>query len=269
MCLLTGFAGTGLCGEYLLSTFRHGPTGVGMGRSSVQNTTVAVFGCTGYLGKYVVNKLGQHGFKVIAPFRCDEYKAWPLRQMGDLGNINLRRFSLAEPDTINRAMEGSDVVVNLIAQDRQSWKHSIQEANIEAVRLIAEACNRQHATLLHTSHLAANSNSQSAFLKSKFEGQQMAQNTASSSIIIRPARLFGLEDSFVNTLGSMSWLPWGLPVMEQGKSAVKWPVFVGDVAEAILQIILHRHQFKNQIFDLYGYHYIVNQIDQTDSHGWN
>ena len=29
-----------------------------MGRSSVQNTTVAVFGCTGYLGRYVVNKLG-------------------------------------------------------------------------------------------------------------------------------------------------------------------------------------------------------------------
>lgn len=174
--------------------------------------------------------------------------------MGDLGNINLRRFTLSDPDSIGRAIVGSDIVVNLIAQDRPSWRHTIKQANVEAVQYIADACNRQGSTLLHASHLAAASDAKSDFLKSKWEGEQAAQ-TAKSSIVIRPATLFGLEDRYVNALGELSWLPWGLPVLGDG-SAVKYPVFVGDVAEAILQIILNRQQYNNRTFDLYGYRFI-------------
>ena len=39
------------------------------GRSSVAGLTATVFGCTGFLGRYVVNKLGRVGTQVIVPYR--------------------------------------------------------------------------------------------------------------------------------------------------------------------------------------------------------
>lgn len=39
------------------------------GRSSVSGVTATVFGCAGFLGRYVVNKLGRVGTQVIVPYR--------------------------------------------------------------------------------------------------------------------------------------------------------------------------------------------------------
>jgi len=39
------------------------------GRSSVSGVTATVFGCTGALGRYVVNKLGRVGTHVVVPHR--------------------------------------------------------------------------------------------------------------------------------------------------------------------------------------------------------
>ncbi|KAJ1467979.1 hypothetical protein T484DRAFT_1856951 [Baffinella frigidus] len=42
------------------------------GRSSVSGVTATVFGCTGALGRYVVNKLGRVGSAVVVPHRVHD-----------------------------------------------------------------------------------------------------------------------------------------------------------------------------------------------------
>lgn len=59
------------------------PTG---GRSAVSGHTATVFGCTGFLGRYVVAKLAKVGTQVIVPYR-DEDEKRHLKVMGDLGQI--------------------------------------------------------------------------------------------------------------------------------------------------------------------------------------
>merc|ERR1712091_333962 len=42
------------------------------GRSSYSGITAAVFGSTGFLGRYVVNHLAKNGSRVLVPTRCSE-----------------------------------------------------------------------------------------------------------------------------------------------------------------------------------------------------
>jgi NADH dehydrogenase (ubiquinone) 1 alpha subcomplex subunit 9 len=57
------------------------------GRSSTSGHVVTVLGCTGFLGKYLVNRIGQTGSVVVAPYRGAEEYVRHLKPMGDLGQI--------------------------------------------------------------------------------------------------------------------------------------------------------------------------------------
>ena len=57
------------------------------GRSSFSGLVVTVFGATGFVGRYVVNRLGRMGSQVIVPYRGDEHDYRHLRLMGDLGQV--------------------------------------------------------------------------------------------------------------------------------------------------------------------------------------
>ena len=51
----------------------------------MSGVTATVFGCTGFLGRYVVNKLGRVGTTVVVPHRInDEDNVRHLKLMGDL-----------------------------------------------------------------------------------------------------------------------------------------------------------------------------------------
>lgn len=57
------------------------------GRSSFSGVVATVFGATGFIGRYVVNRLGRMGSQVIVPYRGDEHDYRHLRPMGDLGQV--------------------------------------------------------------------------------------------------------------------------------------------------------------------------------------
>ena len=53
----------------------------------VSGITATVFGCTGFLGRYIVNALAKQGSQVVIPYRCDDTDMQHLRVMGDLGQV--------------------------------------------------------------------------------------------------------------------------------------------------------------------------------------
>lgn len=86
------------------------------GRSSVSGVTATVFGATGFLGRYVVNKLGKQGSAVRVPYRGDEVDIRHLKLAGDLGAINFEQVSIRSPGDIEKAIDGSNVVINLLGK---------------------------------------------------------------------------------------------------------------------------------------------------------
>ena len=86
------------------------------GRSSVAGATITVFGATGFLGRYVCSRLGAMGARMLIPYRGDEIYTRHLRPMADLGGINFYDMSIRRVDEIEKAVAGSNIVVNLLGK---------------------------------------------------------------------------------------------------------------------------------------------------------
>ena len=72
-----------------------------------------VFGGSGFIGRYVVKRLAQQGYIVRVPSR-DPEGALFLKPMGMVGQIVPLYASVTEEATVHRAVEGAEVVVNLV-----------------------------------------------------------------------------------------------------------------------------------------------------------
>lgn len=66
-----------------LDALKQGPGG----RSSVSGVTATIFGCSGFLARYVANAIGNTGGQLVLPYRCDDLDVQHLRVMGDLGQV--------------------------------------------------------------------------------------------------------------------------------------------------------------------------------------
>ena len=84
------------------------------GRSSVSGIKATVFGASGFLGPYVVNRLGKIGSSITIPYRGDEIYLRKLKPMADLGQINMYPMSIRNVDEIEQAVAGSNVVINML-----------------------------------------------------------------------------------------------------------------------------------------------------------
>ena len=97
------------------------------GRSSVSGVTATIFGCSGFVGRYVAQSLGAMGTRLVLPYRCDDVDVQHLRVMGDLGMIvPLKDFDINNEDAVKRAVEGSDLVINLVGADAETWNYSFR-----------------------------------------------------------------------------------------------------------------------------------------------
>lgn len=96
---------------------RAGP--YGGGRSSVSGHVATVFGCTGFLGRYLVDRLAQKGTQVIIPYR-DEDEKRHLKVMGDLGQIVPLEWDLRREDQIEECLRHSDIVYNLTGRNYET-----------------------------------------------------------------------------------------------------------------------------------------------------
>jgi len=57
------------------------------GRSSFNGQIVTIFGGSGFLAKYLVNKVAKVGAQVIIPYRGDHMDVIHLKLTGDLGQV--------------------------------------------------------------------------------------------------------------------------------------------------------------------------------------
>ena len=105
------------------------------GRSSVSGITATVFGATGFLGRYVVNRLGKTGTRVVVPFRGDEKDVRHLKVMGDLGVVNFVETSIRSLEQIEAAVADADVVINLLGKHYETlrWRFADVHTSFPAV----------------------------------------------------------------------------------------------------------------------------------------
>ncbi|CAG9461033.1 unnamed protein product [Pedinophyceae sp. YPF-701] len=208
------------------------------GRSSVSGITATVFGATGFLGRYIVNQLGRMGSRVIIPYRCQDTKFAHLQVMGDLGQIvRLPQFDIRSDAAVAHAIRKSNVVINLIGADVDTWKWKLEEVHTDIPARIARACAEAgHVDrLLHFSAAGAAPTATSRRLRTKFAGEVAVREIVPEATILRPGPVIGSEDRFSRRIAKMvrQWGPL-FPLVDDGQRLVQ-PTFVKDVGEVTIK----------------------------------
>ncbi|KAL1956210.1 hypothetical protein VTO42DRAFT_7557 [Malbranchea cinnamomea] len=216
------------------------------GRSSLGGHTATVFGATGFLGRYIVNRLARQGCTVIVPYR-EEMAKRHLKLTGDLGRVIFMEYDLRNTQSIEESVRHSDVVYNLVGRRYPTKNFSLDDVHIDGVERIAEAVAKYDVDrFIHVSSYNADVNSPSEFFRSKGYGEKVARSIFPETTIVRPAPMFGFEDHLLHKLAGVTNLFTSNHMRERS-----WPVHVIDVGHA-LERILQEDWTTAKTFELYG-----------------
>ncbi|GAA0863665.1 complex I NDUFA9 subunit family protein [Sphingopyxis soli] len=188
---------------------------------------ITVLGGGGFLGRYVVQRLLARGARVRIAER-EPRKALFLKPLGGLGQTQFVAADVRDAASVARAVQGSDAVINLVGAF-----DDMVAVQADGARHVAAAAKSAGArALVHISAIGADSDSPSAYGRSKGDGEAAVRKAFPGAAILRPSILFGREDNFINRFATMIRF---LPVVPVVAPQTKFqPVYVGDVADAVL-----------------------------------
>lgn len=201
---------------------------------SDQYKVACIFGGTGFLGTQIVRELAGAGYRIKVATRCPE-RAYDLKPCGTVGQVVPYACDYSE-ESIREAVKGAEVVVNAIGILFEKGKSTFKKAHTDIPSMIAQACDDLNVErFVHVSALGVDQ-AKSRYAKSKLAGEESVLEAFPKVTILRPSVIFGPGDDFFNMFGQMARFLPVLPLVGGGKSLFQ-PVFVGDVADAVMKAI--------------------------------
>jgi len=209
-----------------------------------------IFGGSGFIGRYVVQRLAKHGWTLrIAVRRPDQ--ALFLKPLGDVGQIAPMAANIRHERSVAAAVEGADTIVNLVGILYESGRQRFTAVHVDGVRRMARAAAGSGVTrFLHLSAIGADAASPSAYARSKAAGEATLLEHFPTATILRPSIVFGPEDDFFNRFAEMTRFLPALPLIGGGRMRFQ-PVYVGDVADAAAKV-LEDPTTAGKIYELAG-----------------
>jgi NADH dehydrogenase len=199
---------------------------------------VTVFGGSGFIGRHLVRALAKSGWRIRVAVRRPDL-AFHLQPLGRVGQIHAVQANLRFPDSVERAAEGADAIVNLVGLLYKSGRQTFEAVQAQGADAVARAAAANNSQLVQFSAIGADAQSKSAYARSKAAGEASALAAVPDAVIVRPSIVFGPEDSFFNRFAAMATVSPVLPLIGGGKTRFQ-PVFVGDVAAAVDAILAGR-----------------------------
>jgi NADH dehydrogenase len=210
----------------------------------MQDAIVTVFGGGGFIGRYLVQQLFEAGARVRIVQRNP--KAAFFLRLGRIGRIQFLAADVRNRASVERAVAGSDAVVNLVGV----LGGDFQGVHVDGARNVAEAAAAAgvHA-LVHLSAIGADPDSPSRYGRTKGEGEAAVRAAFPRATILRPSIVFGREDGFTNRFARM--VKWPVVPVVRGQTRFQ-PVFVADLAEAIAKAVADPEAFGGKTWDIAG-----------------
>jgi NADH dehydrogenase len=190
-----------------------------------------VFGGSGFIGRQIVWFLARRDYRVRAAVRRPELAGY-LQPMGVVGQIHAVQSNLRFSDSVVRAVEGAETVINAVGILAPEGAQTFEAVHVEGARRAAKAAREAGARrFVHISAIGADSQSQSRYAATKAKGEQAVLAEFPSAIILRPSIVFGPEDRFFNRFAALARVSPVLPLIGGGHTKFQ-PVFSGDLGEA-------------------------------------
>ncbi len=192
-----------------------------------------IFGGSGFVGRTIVQRLARQGYVIRIATRNPQHVLLE-KTSGTVGQIVPFACQPTDTASVARAVEGADLVINLIGTLYDRGKHGFDETHVQTAERIADAARVAGAArLLHMSALGADANALSKYARSKAAGEVAVRKAFPTVTIFRPSIIFGAGDSFFTRFAHLGQLLHFLPLIGGGRTKFQ-PVYVGDVADAFI-----------------------------------
>jgi len=193
---------------------------------------VVLFGGGGFLGTYVAQELLRAGARVRIAER-NTRDSFHLKPLAALGQAQSVPADITKAETVERAVRGASIVINLVGVLKGKFEAVHVEGAANVARAAAAAGVRR---LVHISAIGADAAAESAYARTKGQGEEAVRTAFPDATIIRPSIMFGPEDAFLNRFAGLIARAPLVPVI---RPDVRFqPAWVVDVARAVAKAAL-------------------------------
>lgn len=223
---------------------------------------VLVTGATGFLGKYVVEELVEHGYQVRAFGRNSK-----VGRSLENSSVSFFQGDLTNADDVTEACKGMDLVVHAGALSTVwgSWE-DFYRANVLGTKYVLEACRQtdiQRLVYVSSPSIYAASKDQLAikesdvpeennlnnYIRSKLASEKLFNDYPDfPSIILRPRGLFGIGDTSILPRVINLSQKIGIPLIGDGRQLMDMTC-VENVALAI-RLALEAPEAKGEVYNI-------------------
>ena len=206
-----------------------------MGDFSNNSKKVTVFGGTGFLGRYIVQRLARQGWMINVVTR-NPSEALFLKTAGYIGQINLFQGDFTNFENLKSILKDSNVLINCVGILNESAKQKFKFLHSYVPAKLAHyATELGIDKFINISSIGADESSNSEYAKTKGLGEKKIRQAFPDAIILRSSVIFGAEDKFFNLFSSIATFSPIIPVV--GGKTLFQPVYVDDIAFAVEKIL--------------------------------
>jgi uncharacterized protein YbjT (DUF2867 family) len=199
-------------------------------------TMVVVFGGGGFLGRRLVHRLIAEGIAVRVAVRHPDRARIELRSMG-FDRIPVLPADVRDQTSVAAAIAGANAVVSTVSAYVDRSGVTFEAVHVRGAETVAREASAAGITrLVLVSGIGADPDSSSPYIRARGRGELMVQQAFPGATIVRPGALFGPGDALFSMLAELARLLPALPLIGGGHTRLQ-PVFVEDVAEAIVSIL--------------------------------
>ena len=221
---------------------------------------IGIFGAGGFLGKHLMRQLTKLNYRVKVATRNPYLKGY-LKSLGNPGQIELFKTNIFNSEDVKQVLKNCDIAINLVGILFETRKQKFNQIHAQFPNLLSELCNELGVEkIVHVSALGVKTDHPSQYMQSKLQGEKNIKNIFKQSVILRPSVIFGPEDKFFNTFATLAQFSPVLPLIGGGKTVFE-PIYVGDVAEAIVKS-LELNNSEPSIYELGGENYSFKELMQ-------
>ncbi|HEX2256275.1 MAG TPA: NAD(P)H-binding protein, partial [Afifellaceae bacterium] len=135
------------------------------------------------------------------------------------------------------ALAGAWGAVNAVSLYVETGDRTFQRIHVEAAGNLARLAGEAGvARLVHISGIGADPASHSPYISARGRGEAAVRAAFPAAIVVRPAVMFGPDDSFLTTLVGLTRRLPVYPLFGRGETRLQ-PAYVGDVGEAVARIM--------------------------------
>jgi uncharacterized protein YbjT (DUF2867 family) len=197
---------------------------------------ILVTGGSGFIGSHIAKQLISEGQDVRVLIR----NRGRAEQEGRLKKLEVEWIEgdVLKPETLSNAMHGVDAVIHTVAIAVEKGTLTFERVNEQGTVNVVEAATEGNVKrLINLSQLGADPSLPYRFMASKGKAQEYVANSQLDWTAFRPSVVWGPEDEFANTFARLIPLtPLIFPIIGDESTRFQ-PIWVGDVAEAIVKSI--------------------------------